>query len=199
MISLRDKNIEIFKKALMITDKCFPPFIDKNNEIYMESYMNIEWSEDSVESIFNAPENKRIGVLNFADGYTPGGLVWQGESTQEECLCRASNLYGYLEKIEYPIDGKLVYTKDVVFFMRGDGKLISPRKVDVITCPAPVHSLVDAKRRMLMILDAARLNGVSWLILGKWGCGAFGNDWEEYKVLWRDALGERHMRMDLEI
>ena len=182
-----EKNVEIFKKALMVGEKCFPP-LDRSI-LYEEKDMKVIFSEDSVESVFNAREGIRIGVLNFADGYTPGGLVWQGACTQEEALCRASNLYLYLDEDKYPIDGKLLYSRDVVFYMGADGKLRSPRKADVITCPAPICTSVDAERRMRMIVDAARLNGVELLILGKWGCGAFGNDWGVYKELWGKVLG----------
>lgn len=189
--NMADIYIDNFKRALEITDKCFPPIHE--NIIYAEGGEKlIEWSEDSVSSVFAAPLNKRVGVLNFADPRTPGGLVWQGADTQEEALCRASNLYKYLESMEdkYSIDGKLIYTRDVVFFMDSGAKLRSPRKVDVITCPSPISSIVDAERRMKMILDAARLNGVEWLILGKWGCGAFENDWSEYKKMWDKVIAE---------
>ncbi|KAA0253959.1 MAG: TIGR02452 family protein [Acidobacteria bacterium] len=39
---------------------------------------------------------RRVAVLNYADGVTPGGLFLEGASTQEEALCRCSALYACL-------------------------------------------------------------------------------------------------------
>lgn len=180
-------RIEIFKKVLEISKKYFKT---PKSEIYdYNDRMEIIWSDDTVKTIFELSSEKRVAVLSFADGDTPGGLVWQGVKTQEEDLCRASNLYIALDTVEnlYPINGKLIYSKDVVFFR--DDKLRSPHKVDVISCPAPINSSLDAERRMRMIIEAARLNGVEILVLGRWGCGAFGNDWKEYKKLWDKVIG----------
>lgn len=180
---MNNDRVKVFEKVLEISRKYF---YKVNSVVYEEKQMEIIWSDDTVKTIFELPSERRIAVLNFADGYEPGGLVWQGVKTQEEDLCRASNLYLALEKIEYPIDGKCIYSKDVVFFR--DNKLRSPRKVDVISCPAPINSSLDAERRMRMIIEAAKLNGAEILVLGKWGCGAFGNDWEEYKLLWEKVI-----------
>lgn len=88
----------------------------------------------------------------------------------------------------------LIYTPDVVVFKTDERTdPVYPRmmyenewyKVDVITCAAPelrYHSHKPKNyeeiitRRIKKILDVAAGERVDVLILGAWGCGAFGND-----------------------
>lgn len=136
----------------------------------------------------------RIAVLNFADPFTKGGLVLQGEYTQEECLCRCSNLYEALSKqkcssqyyrfnSDYAdcsiFSDRLIYSKDVLFFRDEDYSILKqPVKLDVITSPAPVccSDIGVFERRIRCIIGSANSNGVDTIVLGAWGCGAFGNN-----------------------
>lgn len=78
----------------------------KQNILYDESYnfniknktIKIIWSNNTVKTILSLPENIHIAALNFADPYSPGGLVKYGVRTQEECLCQSSTLYRALNK-----------------------------------------------------------------------------------------------------
>jgi len=45
-------------------------------------------------------------VLSFADAFTPGGLFFEGATTQEESICRSSGLYQCLE-------GHELYTRNL--------------------------------------------------------------------------------------
>lgn len=145
--------------------------------------------------------NKVTAILNFADGITPGGLVWQGASTQEEHICRCSNLYASLmtdtASLYYEINNRsvkrlhkhiyadnVIYSKDTLFFRSGKDYrfLTNPYTMDVITCPAPSARLNEKDARLIMmsridsIIKSAILNNVDNLILGAWGCGAFGQN-----------------------
>lgn len=180
--------IEIFRGTLGVSKKYFG--VPKSNFYEDSRKIRILWSEDTVKSIFET--EGKIAALNFADDEEPGGLVWEGAVTQEECLCRCSNLY--LSLIEHKNDyyrreGGMIYSKDVVFFRGSDYKWREPRKCDIITCAA-LGSNEDIERKMRMIVEIARLNGVEVLILGKWGCGAFGRDWNEMKRMWDKVLDE---------
>ncbi len=169
---------------------------------------------DSIRYILNDPSwNKKRAVLNFADGYTPGGMVaYSDVKTQEECLCRTSNLYESLilpacsEKYyEYNTNtpeyntgrssDRIIYSPDVLFFKDADLEecpMISPKNIcDVITCPAPI--VIEATddivlRRMSGIIRSAADHGVQELILGAWGCGVFGNDIDHFLSLWKKAI-----------
>lgn len=147
----------------------------------------------SVSAIEGVVAGRRVAALNFADALTPGGLVFEGVETQEEDLCRCSNLYscisqdkvfddyyGYNRSLENDIySDRLIYSKDVLFFKDEDYWCLSiPVKCDVISCPAPVecNDINIFKQRIKNIIGAAYNTGVGTLVLGKWGTGSFGND-----------------------
>lgn len=136
----------------------------------------------------------RVGVLNFADALEPGGLVLQGEVTQEECLCRCSNLYEcliqdfcmkdyYIYNETAPMhvySDRVIYSRDVLVF-KDDidySRYNEPFYCDVITCPSPSTQVKEEilYNRILGILNTARYNEVQNIVLGAWGCGAFGQD-----------------------
>lgn len=164
---------------------------------------------DTVEAILES--SGYVAALNFADGYTPGGMILEGAKTQEESLCRSSNLYHSLIKpeckeryYEYNKGNKefnsgkssdrIIYTKNVLFFRDSELNWLDTRDYklcDIITCPAPFAGRAteeEIKRRMTNIIKVAEHNRVGTLILGCWGCGAFGNEWEYFQKLWAEIL-----------
>lgn len=178
----------------------------KENDI-LDSANPIEiiWSENTVKTIFKL--NGKIAALNFADPFRPGGLVEQGIKTQEEDLCRSSTLYNSLIKEENIIEfydynmrkfgstDRIIYSENVLFFK--DENCVStpfPKWCDIITCAAPLPnenlSIKELKNRMRRIIQAAALNKNDYLILGKWGCGAFCGDWELYSEMWNEVIAE---------
>ena len=151
----------------------------------------------------------RTAILNFADALVPGGLVLTGATTQEENICRCSNLYAALTSPEtnreyycynaladakndlYPTEWRpgvytdaLIYTRDVLFYKDDNNyEDVEPYRMDVITCPAPSVKIKPEllektviRSRIEKIVKAAILNKVDNLVLGAWGCGAFGQD-----------------------
>lgn len=105
----------------------------------------------------------------------------------------------------------LLYTPDILFF-----KDEMKRKADVITCAAPnvtgllyglgfyrsklleqrdkenLVAMIDKtlRSRIVHILGAAYDNDVHTLILGAWGCGAFGNDPYMVARAFKDCIKE---------
>jgi uncharacterized protein (TIGR02452 family) len=143
-----------------------------------------------------------VGLLNFASARNPGGGFLHGAKAQEEDLCRSSGLYRCLLQCpEYYEANRrhqsLLYTDHAIFspfvpFFKteGTGELLArPFFVSVITAPAPNSrpflevgpDSVDAlestfERRWRYVLRIARDQAVTHLLLGAWGCGAFGGD-----------------------
>ena len=204
----KDFLIKEFKDTLKVN-------YTKSSIIYKENYIfnktssntHIVWSDNTVKTILNMPKNKHIAALNFADPYKPGGLVWQGAMTQEECLCRSSclyralidlknieNFYKYNSKLNHSTD-RIIYSQKVLFFKDSNcKKTTSIRWCDIITCAAPCieENLQQEKikNRMKRIIQSAFENNVDILILGRWGCGAFGNDWNIFQKLWKEVIQE---------
>jgi uncharacterized protein (TIGR02452 family) len=89
-----------------------------------------------------------------------------------------------------------IVSPDVPFFRLDDGSnLDHPWTMDVITCAAPYAPTVGRERsrwllksRIRRILAIARSRGCDSLLLGAWGCGAFGNDPRDTALDFREAL-----------
>ena len=164
-------------------------------------------------------EKGKVAVLNFANPVEPGGGVVRGAMAQEECLCRSSALYPCLtaENVEqeyylyhrgcggFSYSDRLIYTESVLVF-KDDQELPQMMDssdwfhVDVITCAAPYSrflprsALPDLERifrsRIRNILEAAVDHQVDVLVLGAFGCGAFGNPPELVSCAFRDVIAE---------
>lgn len=148
----------------------------------------------------------KVAVLNFASASNPGGGVTTGANAQEECICRCSTLYSCLtdqkmwelfyephrrQKNSLHTDD-CIYTPSVTVFKTdvSTPELLDESdwyNVDVITCAAPNLRYGDVvisyealkqlhKKRLRRILDIAVNNGVEYIVLGAFGCGAFKNN-----------------------
>jgi len=132
---------------------------------------------------------KNIVVMNFANRIGHGGGYLNGAMAQEEELCRViPELYSSISQIEYPFkeDSILITPNTKIMSNNTTYALFTDKKyypVSVVTAAAPNlrHEAYDESRiiRTLenMYLSIYRfLPETDTLILGAWGCGAFGND-----------------------
>ena len=133
-------------------------------------------------------------ALNFANGIHPGGGFMSGARAQEETLCRSSALYQTL--VDDPMyqahrnrpqpdsTDWAIYSPDVPVFRTDDGTMLEhPWLLSFITCAAPYAPHIGQpesgdllQRRIHRVLAIARAYGHASLVLGAWGCGAYGND-----------------------
>lgn len=158
-------------------------------------------------------DNIKYCVLNFANPVCPGGGVNRGANSQEEYLCRNSTLYmnisSDLVSDYYYQHRALTRENDLRIFtsrciysphvetIRLDENIPDKKEFSVITCAAPIYSeetekLYDYhdifKERILTILNCAKDNNETNLILGAFGCGAFRNNPELVSKIFYEAL-----------
>ena len=139
-------------------------------------------------------------VMNFANAHNPGGGFRMGANAQEEALCRCSTLYASItskkagEMYKYnnthasrvESDYMLISPNVIVFRDERYNLMENPVTMGVVTVPAPnrygAALLASGKmieetfiRRIRIMLAAAAKYGYNTLVLGAWGCGAFGN------------------------
>jgi len=153
----------------------------------------------------------RSVALNFASATSPGGGFLTGARAQEEYLARSSCLYecirdnpmyGYHRSNYDPIyTDYAIYSPDVPVIRNDDGTLLeTPYPVSILTCAAPNAKRVPPERqaailpamwtRILKVLAVGLQHGHDAIVLGAWGCGAFGNDSGEVAALFHRALTE---------
>ena len=218
---IREQNIKIFKNTRKFSNEKIGNLTQEmvnNTQVYKDC---TEQNDDSIIKKRQQPkkqmkitfssrgtvnaayeylqeENVKVAMLNFADALTPGGLVLYGEVTQEENICRCTNLYEALisekaqkeyysinrenERVSFGYTNALIYSPHVAIFR--EDEFYHNREIrfaDVITSPAPcggdtqsMEKLID-KRIHGIVLSAIK-NQVDVLILGAWGCGAFGQN-----------------------
>ena len=152
-------------------------------------------------------------VMNFANAHNPGGGFKLGANAQEEALCRCSTLYA---SISSPKASEMYrYNNTHVCMVESDYMLLSPNVLvfrnaslellaepftaGVITVPAPNKrgaamfapaGLVEETmlRRIRILLLIAADNRYRNLVLGAWGCGAFGNKPQDVAECFRKVL-----------
>lgn len=145
-------------------------------------------------------------ALNFANSIYPGGGFLDGARAQEETLCRSSALHQTLvddpmyeahQKQRRPeASDWAIYSPNVPIFRTDNGtELQHPWQLSFITCAAPYAPAIGQpqagdflQKRIDRVLAIARAYGYSALVLGAWGCGAFGNDPRRTATDFRSAL-----------
>ena len=159
-------------------------------------------------------------VMNFANAHNPGGGFRIGATAQEEALCRCSTLYGSITSQK--ASEMYIYNNTHINSVESDYMLISPDvlvfrdeqlnlleqpfRTAVVTAPAPnrygAAVLASSEkiretflRRIRIVLKAAAERGYRNLVLGAWGCGAFGNKPEEVAEYFRMVIVDEKLGM----
>jgi len=148
-------------------------------------------------------------VLNFASATHPGGGFLNGARAQEEYLARSSGLYACLarnpmyafhrEQADQLYSDYVIYSPGVPVFRDDSGALLEdPYSIGVITSPAVNASglplgrmgeIEEAMRgRIRKVLSVGLLHGHDAIVLGAWGCGAFGNDSSLMARLFKESI-----------
>ena len=154
----------------------------------------------------------KVLVLNFANPVCPGGGVRHGARAQEEDLCRKSTLLASLESPKAapfyaahrasnsPLaSDAMILSPNVEIIRDENGELLADSLVvSVLTCAAPMVNTGERHpadmlekllyNRIMGILHVAAAYQYHYLVLGAWGCGAFGNDAEQVSRLFYQAF-----------
>lgn len=152
-------------------------------------------------------------VMNFANAHNPGGGFRMGANAQEEALCRCSTLYAsinskkasemykynntHMSRVES--DYMLISPKVAVFRNENYELLEKTVMMGVVTVPAPNRygaALLAGKElikktfltRIRIMLAAAAKYDYKNIVLGAWGCGAFGNKPEDVAGYFRQVI-----------
>ncbi len=152
-------------------------------------------------------------VMNFANAHHAGGGFRLGATAQEEALCRCSTLYAsihsekagemyhwnntHLSTVE---SDYMLYSPNVCVFRDPACRLAdAPFMASVATLPAPnrrgaaffasrMKIAETMTRRIRILLAVAARHGHRNLVLGAWGCGAFGNRPDDVSACFRQVL-----------
>lgn len=147
------------------------------------------------------PAEGKVGVLNLASNYEPGG-GWRTtiSKTQEEALCYSSTLYATFQPEWYPwpnmgpgscagiVSPDVVVFKDTLDNDCAEFAQHQRHVLTVITVAAPCRPaltedgqefrnesiVAELRERIVLVLRMAATNGVTNLVLGAMGCGAYG-------------------------
>ena len=160
----------------------------------------------------------RVAILNFASATTPGGGWLYGARAQEESLARSSTLVHAIRDDEMyqneahqtnPFyDDTVIVTPNVPFFRQHNGQILdTPWQGDVITSAAVMADAVrrympmrvgeigaTMRQRTEKVFRIATTLDADILILGAWGCGAFGNAPEDIAQIMYDTMQIVDMR-----
>jgi uncharacterized protein (TIGR02452 family) len=150
-------------------------------------------------------------VLNFASATHPGGGFLNGARAQEEYLARSSCLYQCIRnnamyefhraRHDSMYTDYVIYSPNVPVIRNDDGDLLEePYTVSIIISPAPNANNMPASKhheiapaiwsRILKVLGIGVEHRHDAIVLGAWGCGAFGNDPDVVAELFHQALHE---------
>lgn len=173
---------------------------------------NIEVTEETTAqaSARWVAEGKNVAALNFASARNPGGGFLAGAVAQEEDLARCSGLYACVKSKPMFYNDNILcndtfYTDNIIYspqvpFFRDEHLLFleEPFLVSIISAPAPnVRSMENVDEEILYttlhyravkILEVAEFHGHKDIVLGAWGCGAFGNSADMVADCFMEAL-----------
>ena len=174
---------------------------------------------DSIDAALAMQDStgKPVAILNMANASHAGGGWKHGALAQEEAICYRSSLSSTLHRKHYPIPEDAALYAPTVILIRGNmksGHLLldfrDPSQLDVISvisCAAVCQPFLtkdsvgrsayreqkDVKlmrEKMRIVLRTAIRNRHRQIVLGAFGCGAFGNPNHAVAKMWADVLEE---------
>ena len=207
---------EKFRDAIVVIPEDVSKFVEDLNRASTEGSAEISITDEDSFTAAGRIGGKTL-VMNFANARYPGGGFLSGANAQEESLCRESTLYASLssEKSREMYDynnlhrnpckyNAMILSPNVCVFRDINDELLKkPFPTSVITIPAlnkngdskniPQDTIDEVMKSRLrnMFITAAHFEYKN-LILGAWGCGAYGNDPETVAEYFCELIFDEH-------
>ena len=169
---------------------------------------------DTLSAAYHLSRKKgNVAILNMASPLRPGGGVLNGATSQEESLCVTTTLLPSLKEEWYRLpDVGGIFSPDVcVFRLPGNGdeaerELGKMQRFHVGVVSAAMLRFPDivegnegmlyanerdremVGRKMRAVLRILKSKGVERVVLGAWGCGAYGNPVTEVAKAWKRVI-----------
>ncbi|KAA8648621.1 uncharacterized protein ATNIH1004_004506 [Aspergillus tanneri] len=196
------------------------PRLTTKVEVLSGDTFDVALSLESTPCVSNSTQAVHVCVLNMASEKHAGGGWLNGALAQEEELCYRSSLSSTLKKSYYPIGKRdAIYSPSVVVFrenINNGHRVMDLSKPELL----PVVSVISVaavrrpqlkkgaalprytyaadrdlmKDKMRSILRVAIYNKHRKLVLGAFGCGAFGNPNNEVADCWAEVLQEEEFQ-----
>ncbi len=222
-MTIKQENDKIFQEHSYpeMRSEYFPSadtdYVTRSEPFRVDDHMQLT---DTISAVLQF-RGKRVCALNFANANVPGGAYTMGGNAQEEALCRASLLYYTIRTATefYNRNRKhtlpdytngMIYSENVPVIRENNGTLLThPMECDFITSPAVntrVAKLVMSRQkinmtmnnRIMQIIALAANKHPDVLILGAYGCGAFGNKRETVYPMFEEAINQ-YLPEDIEV
>lgn len=193
-------------KAKIYKYNDFEPCLSLDKLPSYETNILVE-STDTLESTYNLQSkypNSKIGFLIFANASNPGGNYKEGTPAQEESICRRTDLVKCFEKMKYPIpEFGSFYIKDLAVIRnteKNNYKFFD--KIMYFDCvlsaayhgPSCTETKLEnsfrekTKIKIKFVLNSFLNNNVIDVVLGAFGCGAFGNPVQDIALIFKELL-----------
>lgn len=195
-----------------------PPENDSSRQITSENQIEMRLEGTDTLSAAHRLHMKhgKIAILNMASPLRPGGGVLNGATSQEESLCIRTTLLPSLREEWYRLpEVGGIWSPDICVFrlpgdetIEGDRELSKGERFHVGVVSAAMlrfpdliedeesrawvyakesdREIVNRKMRAVMRILASK--GVERVVLGAWGCGAYGNPIGEVAKAWKRAI-----------
>ncbi|KAL1855300.1 hypothetical protein Daus18300_011117 [Diaporthe australafricana] len=178
----------------------------------LRSVLRIADTLTAARGLLSSPANntQKVSVLNMASPLSPGGGFLNGATSQEESLCMHTTLLPSLRDEFYRLpELGCVYTPDVLVFRDSEGGDLHKKDrwfVDIVSAAMlrlPETEFDEATgwgiyvhqkdremvlEKMKVIMRVFQAKGATHVVLGAWGCGAYGNPIGEIARAWRTVL-----------
>lgn len=159
----------------------------------------------AAQELHNSTKSKKnVAILNMASPLRPGGGVLNGATSQEELLCSRTTLLPSLKEEWYRLpELGGIWSPDVLVFRLHEDNLAKAQRFHVNVISAGMLRFPDltedgdyasqkdrdlAREKMRNVLQILIEKKADRVVLGAWGCGAYGNPVHEIAQAWKHEL-----------